>query len=154
MGMDVYAKAAIGITVKKDDLTRLKTVKTFDHSYGEEFKFDPITAKPLWKTMTVFRAELFPDFSPDCSWYLYDLTLGPYPVIAEDYNDDSELIICYAFVETESHRCGGGLNNSQALDLEGLTSKTGDLQRYIDFLKERKLWTDTFGLYAIACVSV
>lgn len=49
MGVDYYSYLIIGLEIDHKKLFRNQKVKTFDHNYSEDYKFDPKTGKKLWE---------------------------------------------------------------------------------------------------------
>jgi hypothetical protein len=129
MGADYKAKALIGLKLTRP-LTQ--TVKAFEHSYSDEFKYCPKTGRALWEK------EVTPVEGYDITKETY---LG-YPVVRGTDN----LLYLALLVSDKTHSNGGPEDSVSPLP-EDLLS---EMQQFAKTLQVAGLWDrKLFGLWSV-----
>ena len=135
MGTDIYGKAGLGICVKGSDLFTTKKVKAYDHDYNNNFKFDPITGKSLWREEKVLKQ-----------------ISGGHEAICMDENEDTWIIVL-KHVSAKSPRLYGPMYSGLHID-PILDSTINEFMKFVADMKDIGLWNNTFGLYSWIEVSI
>lgn len=123
MGADICGNAGLGICVSGSELLTTKMVKAYNHDYNNNFKFDPITGKALWREEKVMKQ-----------------ISGGHKIICINDHEDA-WIVAMKVVSVKSCRFGrmhSGLN---------FNSTVTEYEKFATDMLDAGLWNDTFGLY-------
>jgi len=134
MGHLCQAHGAIGILVDIKQLTRSVKEKRFDHSYPENFEYDPVTGKHLWTTYTGFNLDLF-----------------PHRKSTDEFDTYKEQIGGYYLTEVDDETCCIYIKNLYVS--EDYTLSSADMITEEEFLKFKEtmeklgLWSNNYGFH-------
>jgi hypothetical protein len=147
MSCSYTAHAIIGLRIPVEKVYGTRTIKTFEHSFPEDWIKDPRTGKDLWRTETVLLKGFIADSSFDCRLVIRKDSYG---VIVENIQEPRGpyAYICLSYTVANDYGNNRYRGHSSAMSLYE------NFDSFREVMQETEFWNDeNFGLWSYLSVS-